>query len=46
MKVLILNGAKVLHNKCVKLAQEKQVKIVVKSTFKDESEGTIVCNDG
>lgn len=40
------NGAKVLHNKCVKLAQEKQVKIVVKSTFKDESEGTIVCNDG
>lgn len=36
------NGAKVLHNKCVKLAQEKNVKIVVKSTFKEESQGTIV----
>ncbi len=36
------NGAKVLHNKCVKLAQESKVKIVVKSTFKEESEGTIV----
>lgn len=36
------NGAKVLHNKCVKLAQEKQVKIIVKSTFKEESKGTIV----
>lgn len=36
------NGAKVLHNKCVKLAQENNVKIVVKSTFKEESQGTIV----
>jgi len=36
------NGAKVLHNKCVKLAQENKVKIVVKSTFKEESKGTIV----
>lgn len=36
------NGAKVLHNKCVKLAQEKSVKIIVKSTFKEESQGTIV----
>jgi len=36
------NGAKVLHNKCVKLAQEKNVKIVVKSTFKEDSAGTIV----
>lgn len=36
------NGAKVLHNKCVILAQEKNVKIIVKSTFKKESTGTIV----
>ena len=38
------NGAKVLHNKCVKLAKEKRVKIVVKSTFKENSKGTVVCN--
>ena len=38
------NGAKVLHNKCVKLAQEKNVKIVVKSTFEEESIGTLVEN--
>ncbi len=36
------NGAKVLHNKCVRLAKAKNVKIVVKSTFKEESIGTIV----
>lgn len=36
------NGAKVLHNKCVKLAKEYNVPITVKSTFLDESEGTIV----
>lgn len=36
------NGAKVLHNKCVKLAKEKQVKIIVKSTFLEESVGTVV----
>lgn len=36
------NGAKVLHNKCVKLAQERKVKIIVKSTFKEESKGTVV----
>ena len=36
------NGAKVLHNKCVKLAKEKGVQIIVKSTFIEESEGTIV----
>lgn len=35
-------GAKVLHNKCVKLAKEKQVKIIVKSTFLEESVGTVV----
>lgn len=36
------NGAKVLHSKCVKLAKKHQVKIIVKSTFKEESKGTIV----
>lgn len=36
------NGAKVLHNKCVKLAKEKQVKIIVKSTFLEESVGTVI----
>ncbi len=39
------NGAKVLHNKCVKLAKEYNVPITVKSTFLEESEGTIVCDD-
>ncbi len=38
------NGAKVLHNKCVKLAKEKSVKIIVKSTFVEQSDGTIVEN--
>lgn len=36
------NGAKVLHNKCVQLAQKNKVKIIVKSTFIEESTGTIV----
>ncbi len=36
------NGAKILHNKCVKLAKEKNVSIIVKSTFIEESTGTIV----
>lgn len=36
------NGAKVLHNKCVKMAKEKNVKIVVKSTFEHDSVGTVV----
>lgn len=36
------NGAKVLHNKCVKLAKQKEVSIIVKSTFITESIGTIV----
>lgn len=36
------NGAKVLHNKCVKLAKKYNVKIHVKSTFEEESKGTIV----
>ncbi len=42
MLVMANNGAKVLHNKCVELAKENKVKIVVKSTFKEESKGTIV----
>lgn len=36
------NGAKVLHNKCVKLAKQSCVPIVVKSTFMEKSIGTIV----
>ena len=36
------NGAKVLHNKCVKMAKEKKVVIYVKSTFLENSKGTIV----
>ena len=35
------NGAKVLHNKCVELAKEYNVPILVKSTF-EEGTGTIV----
>lgn len=35
------SGAKVLHNKCVKMAKENNVPIIVKSTFV-ENEGTIV----
>lgn len=36
------NGAKVLHSKCVELAKKYDVEIIVKSTFKEESRGTIV----
>lgn len=35
------NGAKVLHTKCVEMAKENKVPIIVKSTFV-ENEGTIV----
>ena len=35
------SGAKVLHTKCVKMAKENNVPIIVKSTFID-NEGTIV----
>ena len=38
------NGAKVLHNKCVKIAKEFHVQIIVKSSFNDESTGTLVTN--
>lgn len=36
------NGAKVLHNKSVKLAKEYNVPIHVKSIFEDNSRGTLV----
>lgn len=36
------NGANVLHNKCVELAKQYKVKIIVKSAFKEKSKGTIV----
>lgn len=35
------NGAKVLHNKCVEMAKENNVPIIVKSTF-IENRGTVV----
>lgn len=35
------NGAKVLHTKCVKMAKENNIPIIVKSTFV-ENEGTVV----
>ena len=35
------SGAKVLHTKCVKMAKENKVPIIVKSTFVD-NEGTVV----
>lgn len=35
-------GAKVLHNRCVELGKKKGVPIFVKSSFKEESEGTLV----
>ena len=38
------NGAKVLHNKCVEMAKEYNVPIIVKSSFKEESIGTLVTN--
>ena len=36
------NGAKVLHNKCVEIAKNSKVKIVVKSTFEENCVGTII----
>lgn len=35
-------GAKVLHNKCVKIGKKYNVPIYVKSTFDNESRGTLV----
>lgn len=36
------NGAKVLHDKCIELAKENLLQIIVKSTFKDNCPGTVV----
>ena len=38
------NGAKVLHNKCVEMAQQYNVPIIVKSSFQYEGIGTLVTN--
>ena len=35
-------GAKVLHTRCVYIAKKYQVKIIVKSTFKEEGKGSII----
>ena len=42
MLKLANNGAKVLHNKCVEIAMNNNVPIYVKSTFKEDSSGTLV----
>lgn len=41
METLAKNGAKVLHDRCVKIAKKYNIKIIVKSTFND-NEGSIV----
>lgn len=40
------SGAEVLQYKCVEMAKEKNIKIVVKSTFDFNSKGTIICEEG
>lgn len=44
MLEMSLNGAKVLHSKCVLMARDNNVKIVVKSSFKENDIGTLVTN--
>lgn len=41
MKELAENGAKVLHDRCIKLAEKYQIKIIVASSF-EEKAGSIV----
>lgn len=41
MKELAENGANVLHDRCIKLAEKYQIKIIVASSF-EEKEGSIV----
>lgn len=41
MKELAKNGANVLHDRCIKLAEKYQIKIIVASSF-EEKEGSIV----
>lgn len=43
MDKLAQNGAKVLHDRCVRIAKKYGIKIIVKSTFND-NEGSIVQN--
>lgn len=38
-------GAKVLHNRCVEIAKKYDIPLYVKSTFVENSEGTIVTNE-
>lgn len=37
-------GAKVLHNRCVEIGKKYNIPICVKSTFEEESRGTLVVN--
>ncbi len=39
------NGAKVLHDKCIEMAKENLLQIIVKSTFKDNCPGTILAEN-
>ncbi len=36
------NGAKVLHDKCIEMAKDNLLQIIVKSTFIDNCQGTVV----
>ena len=42
MLELANNGAKVLHNKCIEMAKENLLQIIVKSTFIKNCHGTVV----
>lgn len=39
------NGAKVLHNKSVKIAKKFNIPICVKSSFEENSKGTLICEE-
>jgi len=39
------NGAKVLHDKCIEMAKENLLQIIVKSTFKDNCPGTLLTDN-
>jgi aspartate kinase len=41
MDILVQNGAKVLHDRCIRIAKKYGIKIIVKSTFNDK-QGSIV----
>jgi len=42
MLELSAQGSKVLHNKCIKMAQENLLQVIVKNTFKKHCTGTII----